>query len=196
MDLYKRIGSKAKKAYQNWNNDQKPPYEPLDDESESSTEKKWDCNPWSSRQVTPNNDARESQSSSENTDAFYAEMEKESPSKKKEETSFLAGYMAAAKLIEKEADDAREGKHKPNSRTDGAEGTSSYAHEMPGSSNQNISRERERKIDGTKPGLVGQGGQEQKLGVYFAPVIPCSTPKTNDLTNPALYKDCVIHNSQ
>ena len=87
-------------------------------------------------------------------------------------------------------------KHKPNSRSDEAEGTSSYAHEMPGSSNQNISRERERKIDGTKPGLVGQGGQEQKLGVYFAPVIPCSTPKTNDLTNPALYKDCVIHNSQ
>ena len=104
--------------------------------------------------------------------------------------------MAAAKLIEKEADDTREGKQKPNSRTDGIRGTSSYAHEMPGACNQNISKERKKKMEGTKPSVVGQEKQEQKLGVSFAPVVPCSTPKTNNLTNPALCKNCVNHNSQ
>ena len=161
MELYKKIGSKAKKAYQNWNADQKPPYEPLDDESESSAEKKWDCNPWSSRELTPNDDARESQTSSENTEAFYAEIEKESPSKKKEETSFVAGYMAAARIIEKEANDSREGKQKANNQTDGVGGTNSNAHGIPSSSNQDMTKERERKIEGTKRNVVGQGDKSR-----------------------------------
>ena len=99
MDLYKKIESKAKKAYQNWNSEQKTQYELLEKDSESTADKKWDCNPWPSREESPNGETRESQSSSENTDAFYAEIEKESPSKKKDETSFLAGYMVVAKLI-------------------------------------------------------------------------------------------------
>ena len=51
-------------------------------------------------------------------------------------------------------------------------------------------------MEGTKPSVVGQEKQEQKLGVSFAPVVPCSTPKTNNLTSPAWCRNCVNHNSQ
>ena len=196
MELYKKIGNKAKRAYQNWSNEQKPPYEPLDDESESSTEKRWDSNPWASRETTPNDDARESQASSEGTEAFYAEIEKENQSKKKDEASFVAGYMAAAKRIEKEAKDGQEEKQKLGNQISELGEANSNACVLQSSGIQDLNKERQRRDEGAKRGAGGQGRLEQKLGVSFAPIMPCSTPKTYSQVNPASGKHNMEPNTQ
>ena len=44
MDLYKKFGDKAKKAYQNWACEPKIPYELLEENTELSLDKRWILN--------------------------------------------------------------------------------------------------------------------------------------------------------
>ena len=111
--------------------------------------------------------------------------------KEERRSLLLAGYMAATKIIERETDNTREGEQKPNNLTDGTAGTSSNARGMRSSSNLIVPKTEERKNEITRLNTAGKARQEQKLGVSFAPVLPCSTLKAINEVNPTLCRNCV-----
>ena len=104
--------------------------------------------------------------------------------------------MAATKLLEKENSNAREGEHSLNNPIDGVIGTNNSTHGMQSSSSQDTPSKEEERNEPARLNPVGQARQEHKLGVSFAPILSCSTPKTINQVDPTLNTGCVAHNVQ
>ena len=104
MDLYKKIGDKAKKAYRSWASEPKIQYELLKESSESIPDKVWHFSRKSSEEEIPSDEgSREAENSFCETETIVSQSDKRKQRDLEEEKSMcLARFLTASRIQEKE----------------------------------------------------------------------------------------------